>query len=197
MKILFLGYTDSPLINYLRSLGDEVLINNDKVSPVFIKENGIEFIVSYGYRHIIKSDVIKALPDKIVNLHIALLPWNRGADPNLWSFLENTPKGVTIHYIDESLDTGDIIVQRQVGFVSDETLKTSYEKLKQSIEKLFTKHWSKIKNGKCPRMKQSGKGTFHRIKDKQPFLHLLTRGFDTPVSSLVGKATLDNKKQSG
>lgn len=196
MKILFLGYIDSPLINHLRSLGDEVLVNNDKVSPAFVKENSIDFIVSYGYRHIIKSDVIQALPDKIVNLHVALLPWNRGADPNLWSFLENTPKGVTIHYVDESLDTGDIIVQKQVDFVSDETLKTSYAKLKQSIEKLFTEHWNKIKNGKCPRMKQSGKGTFHKVKDKQPFLHLLTKDFDTLVSTLVGKATLDNKKQS-
>ena len=43
---------------------------------------------------------------------MSYLPWNRGADPNFWSILEDTPKGVTIHIMDESIDTGDILYQK-------------------------------------------------------------------------------------
>jgi len=191
MKILFLGYADSPLINYLRSLGDEVLVTSDKINPAFIKENDIEFIVSYGYRHIIKSDVIKALPDKIINLHIALLPWNRGADPNFWSFAENTPKGVTIHYIDTGIDTGDIITQKEVNFTNnDETLKSVYEHLQKEIQELFISYWPQIRIQKCSRHKQIGLGSVHFLKDREKFLHLLTAGWDTPIADIKGVFTL-------
>ena len=57
--------------------------------------------------------MLDRLPDRVVNLHIAYLPYNRGADPNLWSVLEDTPAGVSIHYVDEGVDTGDIIAQRR------------------------------------------------------------------------------------
>ena len=40
----------------------------------------------------------------IVNLHISYLPFNRGSHPNYWSFVENTPKGVSIHEIDEQIE---------------------------------------------------------------------------------------------
>ena len=187
MKILFLGYENSPLISHIQSLGDSVLVTNDKINTTFIRDRGIEFIVSYGYRYIIKPDVINALPNKVVNLHIAFLPWNRGADPNFWSFVENTPKGVTIHYIDEGMDTGDIIAQEMVSFDEEETLKSSYDKLQVTIQELFKKYWPQIKLGTCPRKKQVGEGTTHYLKDKNELSHLLILGWDTPVKSLVRK----------
>ena len=54
-----------------------------------------------------------------------------GQDPNLWSFIEDTPKGVTIHEIDEGIDTGDIIFQKEIVLNSNETLASSYEKLQE------------------------------------------------------------------
>ena len=60
----------------------------------------------------------------------------------MWSFLEDTPKGVTIHYIDEGIDTGDIIVQKEVFIDEDkETLKSSYEILNKEIQALFKENW--------------------------------------------------------
>ena len=53
---------------------------------------------------------------KIINLHIGYLPYNRGAHPNFWSFMDNTPTGVTIHEIDKNIDTGKIIYQKIVDF---------------------------------------------------------------------------------
>ncbi|CAK0761940.1 hypothetical protein CCP3SC5AM1_20062 [Gammaproteobacteria bacterium] len=125
------------------------------------------------------------MPLKAVNLHNSYLPWNRGADPNFWSFIEDSPKGVTIHYLDEGLDTGDIIIQKEVTFKSDnETLATTYEKLQSAIQELFKCHWEKIKTGDCDSRKQKGKGSFHKLKDKECLSHLLADGWNTRISFL-------------
>lgn len=82
---------------------------------------------------------------QIFNLHISLLPYNRGASPNFFSFIENTPKGVTIHQIDEGLDTGPILAQKELFFdESKETFASSYEKLILEIQMLFKENWSSI-----------------------------------------------------
>lgn len=82
---------------------------------------------------------------QIFNLHISLLPYNREASPNFFSFIENTSKGVTIHQIDEGLDTGPILAQKELFFdESKETFASGYEKLILEIQMLFKENWSSI-----------------------------------------------------
>jgi len=102
-KILFLGPEDSPLITWLREEGEQVIQTADKLSAKDVAKQGYSFLVSYGYRHILRKDILDVFPGRAINLHISYLPWNRGADPNFWSFIEDTPKGVTIHYLPESV----------------------------------------------------------------------------------------------
>lgn len=184
-RILFLGSEDSPLIAWLRDHGEQVIQTADKLSAQDVLEQGYTFLISYGYRHILHKGILDIFPSKAINLHISYLPWNRSADPNFWSFVEDTPKGVTIHYLDEGVDTGDIIVQKEIEFDSErETLATSYEKLQAAIQDLFKQNWPNIKSGKCQRQKQVGKGSTHKLKDKEGLSHLLTDGWNTPVSAL-------------
>ena len=126
MNILFLG-NNNPLIEYLYSIDEKVTTTSKKILLDDIKD--YDFIISYGYRHIIKKDIIDFFKNRIINLHISYLPYNRGADPNLWSLLDGTQSGVTIHYMDYHLDTGDILVQNKVTFNSNATLASSYEKI--------------------------------------------------------------------
>ena len=190
MNILLLGMTPSPLRTIVESADCRVLETDQKISVDFLSAHSVDFAVSYRYRHIITRDIIDYLRSRVVNLHISYLPWNRGADPNLWSFLEDTPKGITIHYIDEGIDTGDIIAQRLVDFdINHDTLSTSYQKLNQEITRLFVECWSSIRAGACGCKKQPGGGSFHRMIDKIPFQHLFEeRGWDTPVKELIGQA---------
>lgn len=183
--MLFLGEINSPLFDWLRKQEESVIQTNDKITAEFIDRNNVGFIVSYGYRHILKADVLNKLPLKAVNLHISYLPWNRGADPNLWSFIAGSPKGVTIHYLDEGVDTGDVIAQKEIEFKSDnETLATTYEKLQSEIQELFKCHWAKIKTGECKGHQQKGTGSLHKLKDKECLSHLLTDGWNTRISLL-------------
>jgi methionyl-tRNA formyltransferase len=184
-KILFLGPKEMPLIQWLQNQGHNVVQITDKISGEILEEEGFDFLISYGYRHIIKKEVLDKFPSRAINLHISYLPWNRGADPNFWSFVENTPKGVTIHFLDEGIDTGDIIAQKNVCFDSErETLASTYQKLHQEIQDLFKRNWPDIKSGKCKRVRQPEKGTIHRKKDRQNLQFLLKKGWDTPVKVL-------------
>ena len=188
MKILLLGPKRPDIHSYLSSFGDEVLNFDERLLPGAECLNEAEFLVSYGYRFILIPDLLDKFPGRAINLHISLLPWNRGADPNLWSFLDDTPKGVTIHYLDYGLDTGDIIAQQEVIFLPEDTLRTSYEILTVAIETLFTQTWPDIRAGNIKATPQPVGGSFHRLKDRIAFEHLLTRGWDTPVAEVTGKA---------
>jgi len=186
-NILVLGDTELLLSSWLQSIGESVIQTSRKISPAFIHSNRVEFLISYGYRHILTKDILDLLPDRAINLHIAYLPWNRGADPNLWSFVDDTPKGVTIHYLDEGIDTGDIILQTEITFdLEHETLATSYLTLQAAIRELFRKNWTSLKSGKCPRHKQANHGTGHKLRDRKRLAHLLSEGWDTPVAVLNG-----------
>jgi len=188
MKILFLS-PHKHLIPFLESFNDEIIQTIEPLTDEIIEN--VDFIISYGYRHIIKKDIINKFPDKIINLHMSYLPWNRGADPNLWSFLENTPKGVTIHFMDEGIDTGNIIIQKEIKYNFEvDTLKSTYEKLSKTIEELFKYNWEYIKKNvliSMPQLIVYYESTFHNSKDKEKFEYLLTAGWDTKIKDIIGK----------
>lgn len=185
MNILLLGEKSNLLSDKLISAGHKIQITCDKITLDMVQN--YDFIISFGYRHIIKKDIIDKFINKIINLHISLLPYNKGADPNLWSYLENTPKGVTIHYIDEGLDTGDIIVQKEVqDNVETDTLKTSYDRLINEIVMLFNDNIEDILTGSIKSKKQHGNGSLHYLKDKEKFMSLLIEnGYNTLVKNLI------------
>ena len=163
MKLLFLSeeYNDN-FISFLNKRGKTVWLNK-KINVEIVKI--FDWVISYGYRHILKNEILENSKNKIINLHISFLPYNRGADPNYWSFKENSPKGVSIHYIDNGIDTGPILVQKECSFNNSHTLKTSYILLKETVENLFYDNFDDIINGKILAKPQKGKGSIHYKKD--------------------------------
>lgn len=189
MNILLLGEKCSLINEFLISSGHKTNIYTDKLNKNEVLD--YDFIISFGYRHIIKQEIIDLFPDKIINMHISLLPYNKGADPNLWSYLENSPKGVTIHKIDKGLDTGDIILQKKVQDNIYDTLKTSYDRLIDEIVQLFINNAEDILNNRIKAFKQQGEGSLHYLKDKEKYEYLLEKsGYDTPVKMIAGKALI-------
>lgn len=195
MRVMFLGPADSLILGHLKAVEKDLVATAEPVRLSSLKKQDICFLVSHGYRHIITADIIQAFAGRIINLHIAYLPWNRGADPNFWSFIDDTPKGVTIHFMDKGIDTGDIIAQKEVSFPDTVTLRESYDILQKEILALFKEYWPRIRAGVYQGKKQNGEGTFHLSKDRAKFEHLLTKGWDTPVSVLEEYAQ-QNKKHS-
>jgi methionyl-tRNA formyltransferase len=184
--IVFLGREDSPVLAHLRAVEDQVIALGPE-EPYDPQVHAGRLVVSHGYRKILRADQIQ--DGNVINLHISLLPYNRGADPTLWSVLEDTPAGVTIHYIDPGVDTGDVIAQREVRFADDDTLATAYDKLRRELLDLFATTWPRIAAGTNERTPQQGEGTSHKVADRASVEHLLTDGWDTKIGLLRGKCT--------
>jgi hypothetical protein len=188
LRILMLGPQRPDLIKFLESFGDEVVTTEEQLTAKSACLQNIDYIVSYGYRHIMKQDVLDLFHKRAINLHISYLPWNKGADPNLWSILEDTPKGVTIHYMDKKLDAGAILSQVEVSFMPHDTLRSSYAKLIKTIEHLFMQIWPKLRKGEVRAIPMLQGGSYHKQSDRAKVEHLLTAGWDTEIGQLLGMA---------
>jgi len=163
-KVLFLGYqaTETKLINILIDNECEVWHTSSPISSTV----GFDFVISFGYRHILKNNIINSSSAPIINLHISYLPYNRGAHPNFWSFFEGTPTGVSIHLIDEGIDTGPILFQRYANFPKTAiTFTQTYDFLIELIEQLFVENIQSIIAKTYSPKKQKHKGTYHCVAD--------------------------------
>lgn len=169
-KVLFLSNNENTmdLYRWLQETEGEtnVILFRNKLNQDIIKRLQPCFIISFNYRYLIPEDVIQMMEERIINLHTSYLPYNRGSSPNFFSFMEDTPKGVTIHALDKGLDTGDIYCQKECFFEEDkETFASTYEKLLGEIKALFCENWQGIKEGRMKPKPQQGQGTYHVMKE--------------------------------
>ena len=166
--ILFLTNNDNTedLYQWLKGTAENVYKIQNKITLEMIQQLEPSFIVSFNYRHLIGKDILDAMPGRVINLHTSYLPYNRGSSPNFFSFMDNTPKGVTIHLMAEKLDAGDILCQKELFFDENkESFASTYDALLTEIKTLFKENWERIKAGKITPKKQEGEGTYHRMKE--------------------------------
>lgn len=122
--------------------------------------------VSALFGYLLRPPVLALFRHGCVNVHPSLLPWNRGAHPNVWSIVEGTPAGVTMHHVDEGVDTGDIIAQREVPVEPFDTGQSLYTRLEEACVELFGETWPRIADGTAPRTPQPQEsGSTHRARD--------------------------------
>lgn len=176
MKVLILSSAPADIGSVITAAGDSYTS-----WELPLTDQDADFVVSYGYRHVVREPHLSKFAGRIINLHISALPWNRGADPNFWSWFDGTPKGVSIHAIDENIDTGPLLASSTVAFSANETLATSYAKLGTAMVKLFAQSWPEIRKGNVRGEPARGRGSYHRLRDKEPYWRQLTLGYETPV----------------
>ena len=192
IKILFIGYDEkkTTLISKLREKG--CLVDHTS-APLGPNCNRYDLLVSFGYRHIIKKEMLCLIHVPIVNLHIAYLPYNRGAHPHFWSFFDGTPSGVTIHLIDEGIDTGPILYQKRVNFEKRKaTFKKTYRRLIKEMEDLFMGNIDEIISRQFVPRKQSGKGTYHNTWD----LPANIQNWDVDIDQTICNLLTNDEKQT-
>jgi phosphoribosylglycinamide formyltransferase 1 len=99
---------------------------------------GVEFIVLAGYMRLIGSTLLGEYAGRIVNIHPSLLPAFPGKDA-IGQALEAKAEwsGVTIHYVDEGMDTGPIIVQERIRLSEKETRESLQLKIQSIEHKLY------------------------------------------------------------
>lgn len=126
----------------------------------------LDFLVSVHFPYLLPVAVLGLPRRGSVNLHPALLPYNRGWHTASWALLEGTPLGATLHYMDEGADTGDIVHQVPVPVRWDDTAETLYPRLFDAELQAFRDAWPGLVTGVYPRRPQrADEGTAHGRHD--------------------------------
>ena len=119
----------------------ESVEERDLVMATWLEEHGVELVVLAGYMHLLTPPFLQRFPSRIVNVHPSLLPAFPGAhaiDDALAAGVEET--GVTVHYVDEGLDTGPVIAQEAVSVAPRETLEERIHAVEHRLLPEVVKH---------------------------------------------------------
>lgn len=129
-----------------------------KNNPEFIEQikalnPDVICVVAYG--KILPKEILDIPKYGCINVHGSLLPKYRGAAPIQWAVLNGDKKtGVTTMYMNEGMDTGDIILQKEVEIEDDETTGELWDELAEIGGDLLVETLKKIEEGTAPRIKQ-------------------------------------------
>lgn len=100
--------------------------------------SGVELVVMAGYMRLLGKEVLDAFPDKVINLHPALLPSFPGGHGIGDAFAYGVKvAGITVHFADDKYDTGPIIAQTPVVVLEDDTLESLEERIHEAEHKLL------------------------------------------------------------
>lgn len=118
-----------------------------------------DLIIVVAYGKILPREVLHIPPLGCINLHASLLPRYRGAAPIHWALLRGEEvTGVTTMYVDEGMDTGDIILQEEVPILPEDNVGTLHDKLADTGARLLLDTVARIKTGTAPRIPQPEEG---------------------------------------
>ena len=168
---------------------NNLLKTNKKINTKLIINNKVDILITSGYPFLIKEEIIKKV-NIAINLHISFLPYGKGIMPNLWSFIENFPAGITIHQLDKNFDTGKILIQKKIYFKdkSNQTLKTTHDYLLAKLEDLFLKNYRKIFNNKIKSFEQNKYiiiNRYHTRKESNKIMKKLPKKWNTPIKEIL------------
>jgi len=111
---------------------------------------------------IIEPNILRLPEDGFINFHPSLLPHNRGKHYNFWAIVERAPFGVTLHFADKDVDSGDLICQKNIVYDWTDTGGTLYHRAQKEIVELFCTNYPTLRTRKIPRQKQDLQlGSFH------------------------------------
>lgn len=115
----------------------------------FLRENKIDLIVLAGFMRILSVEFVKRYKGRIINVHPALLPSFKGAEGIRDAFTYGVKfTGVTVHFVDEKMDHGPIILQEPVKVEESDTLESLEEKIHKVEHKIYPRAVKLFTEGK-------------------------------------------------
>jgi len=98
----------------------------------------VELVALAGFMRVLKTPMLKAFPRRILNIHPSLLPKFPGLEGWKQALAAGeTMTGCTVHYVDEKIDHGDIIAQREVPILPDDTPETLHARIQVAERELY------------------------------------------------------------
>jgi phosphoribosylglycinamide formyltransferase 1 len=134
IAVVISNRADAPGIVTARECGLDALIIHSKGKPreehdrevvAALKQHGVDLICLAGYMRLLSPWFVRQFPQRILNIHPSLLPAFPGLEAQEQAFAYGVKiSGCTVHFVDEELDHGAIIVQKAVAVLEDDTERT-------------------------------------------------------------------------
>ena len=150
VRVIISDVLDAPILEIAREFG----IPNAYLSPgqfrtrlepnaeaelvKMLRDADVEFVVLAGFMRVLKSPMLEAFPRHIINIHPSLLPKFPGLEAWKQALAAGeTATGCTVHYVDEQIDHGDIIAQREVPILPNDTPETLHARIQVAEHELY------------------------------------------------------------
>lgn len=154
MKMIASPVKEYALEKHLEVYQPEKVRNNEEFLNT-VKKINPDLICVVAYGKILPKELLEIPKMGCINVHGSLLPQYRGAAPIQWAVLNGDKKtGITTMYMNEGMDTGDMILKKEVQIGEDETTGELWERLSKIGAKLLVETVEKIEDGTAPREKQ-------------------------------------------
>lgn len=183
MKIGFIGNDVQRYIDALHQEGYDAIhiatVSQEEIAEQLLSTQ-LCFLKDY-YEHI---ELYTKNHNNLIVLTTTFFPYNQGSDSHLWSFVEDTPIGVSIYRptIDK---TSKILIQKRVELDEYATLKTSKQQLENELFNLFRQTIKSLVLGTLPNQEVTTKGTYHTSANRTSIEYLIKQlGEDTPIQVL-------------
>ena len=124
-----------------------------------------------SYQLVISAHCKQIFPAKLVNdttcinIHPGLNPFNRGLYPQVFSIVNGLPIGVTIHLMNEEIDSGDIIISEPVAIYDTDTSLDVYNRIQDLEKRLIAEHLQSLVRGNYQTQKMAEEGNYNSIDD--------------------------------
>ena len=149
---------DSTFVEYCKDNNiDYLKVKNINEKSFFekLKKYECDLFVSMSFNQIFKSYLINLPPKKTINCHAGKLPFYRGRNILNWVLINDEPEfGITVHYMDEGIDTGDIILQKTFQITDKDNYSTLLETAYRECPRLLYKAINQIRENKVKIVKQ-------------------------------------------
>lgn len=103
-----------------------------------LRDAGVEFVILAGFMRVLKAPMLQAFPRRILNIHPSLLPKFPGLEAWKQALAAGEKiTGCTVHYVDEKIDHGDIIAQREVPILPQDTPESLHARIQIAEHELY------------------------------------------------------------
>jgi len=160
----------------------------------WISDKSPDVIFCFGWSRLIKQSLLKLPPLGIVGFHPSALPANRGRHPLIWALVLGLKKTAsTFFFMDEGVDSGDILSQQEIFIADQDNARTLYDKVIETASIQTTEFLPKLISKSFQRIKQNEQfGNVWRKRNyldgkidwRMPaqFIHNLVRGLSEPYA---------------
>ena len=137
------------------------------LDEVATRSASCEVLLSAWFGYILPPQVIALGTQAAFNTHPSYLPYNRGKHPNVWSIVEGTPAGGSVHVLEAGIDSGDVLVRREVAVRPDDTGESLYRRCVAATEAAFREAWGRIAARTYTGTPQAelGPGSYHNASE--------------------------------